>query len=259
MLAFTGPSLADDNKILRLATTTSTNNSGLLGILSTRFIKDTGYQLDIHVVGTGTALRLGRTGKVDVLMVHAPESEQKFIQEGHGINRLPVMHNDFVIVGPAKDPAGLNGIQDVKAAFKILADSDSTFISRSDDSGNHKKEKAIWSTINIDPYGKDWYLETGTSMGNSLKQASELQAYILTDRGTWLANKSQLNLVIQVEGDPLLHNPYSVININPERHPDINIIAAKKFAHWILSAEVQQLISDYRIDGEPLFIPDAPR
>ena len=208
LLTFAGTTLAQDNKLLRLACSTSTKNSGLTDYLLSRFIADTGYQVKLFSVGSGPALRLGRVGEVDALLVHAPKAEQRFVAEGYGVERLPVMHNDFIIVGPAHDPAGIGGMLDVSAAFKKLASSGSTFLSRGDDSGTHKKEMSIWQGLSVStPTARDWYLETGTSMGKALQTASEQQAYTISDRGTWLANKDKLKLSLLVQGRQAVAQP----------------------------------------------------
>lgn len=257
LLALAGTTLAQNNKVLRLATTTSVKNSGLTDYLLPRFTADTGFQVKLFSVGSGAALRLGRLGEVDTLLVHAPKAEQRFIDEGYGVERLPVMHNDFIIVGPTHELAGIGGMLDVSSAFKKVASSGGTFLSRGDDSGTHKQEMSIWRAIGIDPFGKDWYLETGTSMGKALKIASEKQAYTISDRATWLANKDKLKLSLLLQGDKLLHNSYHVIGINPTKHRGINHKATKSFIDWIRSPRVQNLIGDYRVEGEPLFVPDA--
>lgn len=245
------------SELLRIATSTSTQNSGLMDHLLPQFIADSGCQVKLYAVGTGSALRFGRVGEVDVLLVHAPEAEQLFVDQGYGLQRLPVMHNDFILVGPPQDPAGVGGMTDITAAFMQIATSGKTFISRGDDSGTHKKEMSIWQATGTDPYGQDWYIETGVSIGKALQIASEQQGYAITDRGTWLAIKNKLKMTLLLQGDKLLHNPYRIIAIDPARHQGINAKAASMFIDWIRSPRIQQLIGDYRVEDQILFIPDV--
>lgn len=256
LLICTSDLSAANPTLLRLATTTSTNDSGLLDILLPAFQQSSGYRIEIQAVGTGTALRLARTGQADVLLTHAPEAEAQFVREGHGLARYQIMHNDFVIVGPPDDPAGLVGLRDINQVMVRVRDSESLFLSRGDDSGTHKKERLLWRYAGIDPYGQNWYHELGLSMAEVLRAAGEQLSYTLTDRGTWLALKDQLNLRLLVEGDPLLKNPYGIIAVNPARHPGINNAAANAFIDWMRSPAAQRLIRDYRKHGEPLFTPD---
>ena len=237
---------------LRLATTTSIRSSGLLDVLVPAFEQASGYKLELAVVGTGRALRLGRLGKVDVILVHAPASEQQFVEYGWGVKRQPIMSNDFIFVGPPTDPAGIRGMQSAGEALKRIAETESMFASRGDDSGTHKKELQCWSSIDIQPVGS-WYFEAGMSMGNTLKLASDEQYYTMVDRGTWLNNRKQMKLDILVAGDSILDNPYSVIMINSKRHAGINYKAAKAFSDWLQSIQGQQLILNYRVDGEQLY------
>ncbi|HEY5729453.1 MAG TPA: substrate-binding domain-containing protein, partial [Anaerolineales bacterium] len=209
---------APANPTLILATTTSTLDSGLLDVLIPMFETESGFTVQTVAVGTGQALKMGEEGNADVLLVHAPKSEEEFMAGGFGKDRAPVMHNDFVIVGPASDPAGINGLAAASEALKKIFDSGSTFISRGDDSGTHKKELSLWESAELDPGGQAWYLETGQGMGASLIVASEKNAYTLTDRGTYLATRQNLELFILLEGDPPLLNPYHVITVNPELH-----------------------------------------
>jgi tungstate transport system substrate-binding protein len=250
------PAAADQP--LRLATTTTTVDSGLTDVLLPAFERHSGHRVELHAVGTGTALRWAREGKVDVVLVHAPTAEQRFVRDGYGLVRHQVMHNDFIIVGPSQDPVGLHGQRDIKRALTRLRDRQGLFLSRADDSGTHKKELALWQAAGIDPYGQDWYQEVGMSMSQALQQASARRAYTLTDRGTWLALRDRLQLALLVEGDPLLANPYGVIAVNPARHQGINAVAATAFVDWLCSPAAQRLIRDYRLHGEPLFIPDLP-
>jgi tungstate transport system substrate-binding protein len=255
-LAIAGLSVADQTKILRMATTTSTENSGLLEDILPSFEKSTGYEVHVIAVGTGKALRMGKDGDVDVVLVHAPPSEKKFVAAGYGVNRRHVMYNDFVIVGPAKDPAGIHGMKDAAKALATIAQHKAVFVSRGDDSGTNKKELILWKDAKIKPNG-DWYREAGQGMGKVLQMSAELQAYTLTDRGTWLFMKDKLPLKILVEGDPKLFNPYGVIAVNPGRYPDINYKGAMDFITWITSPAGQSLIGKYRVHNKQLFVPTA--
>jgi tungstate transport system substrate-binding protein len=255
-LLMTNPTLAEQNKVLRMATTTSTENSGLLEAILPSFEKATGYEVHVIAVGTGKALRMGRDGDVDVVLVHAPAAEKKFVAEGYGINRRHVMYNDFVIVGPANDPAGIHGMKNAIQALSNIAQHKALFVSRGDDSGTNKKELILWHAAGIKPHG-DWYREAGQGMGKVLQMASELQAYTLTDRGTWLAMSDKLPLKIQVEGDPGLFNPYGIIAVHPGRYPDINYQGAMEMITWITSKAGQSLIGNYQVHNKQLFIPTA--
>ena len=256
LLAVAGLSVAEQNKILRMATTTSTENSGLLEAILPSFEKSTGYEVHVIAVGTGKALRMGRDGDVDVVLVHAPPSEMKFVDAGYGVNRRHVMYNDFVIVGPANDPAGIHGMKDAAKALATIAQHKAVFVSRGDDSGTNKKELILWKDAGVKPSG-NWYREAGQGMGKVLQMTSELQAYTLTDRGTWLAMRDKLPLKIVVEGDPKLFNPYGVIAVNPGRYPDINYRGAMEFISWITSPQGQSQIGKYRVHNKQLFIPTA--
>ncbi len=241
---------------LRLATTTSTENTGLLQYLLPVFERDTGYQVHVIAVGTGKALRMGRDGDVDVVLVHAPAAEQKFVDEGYGVKRVDVMYNDFVIVGPADDPASVGSSSSGTDALAKIVKKAALFISRGDDSGTNKKELSLWKEAAIKPQ-RQWYREAGQGMGKVLQMAGELSAYTLTDRGTWLAyeNKSPLHLVYQ--GDPALFNPYGIIAVNPSRYPDINYAGAQALVAWITSPAGQKLIGNYTVAGSLLFTPSA--
>ena len=241
---------------LRLATTTSTANSGLLDAILPEFQRLTGTEVQVIAVGTGAALRMGRDGDVDVLLVHAPKAEQDFVAQGYGEQRTGIMYNDFVLVGPATDPAGIRGHSDVAAAMRQIAEQQAIFISRGDDSGTHKKEKALWQQADLHPKGR-WYREAGQGMGKVLQISSETGGYTLTDRGTWLAYSSKVELELLLEGDKRLFNPYSVIQINPTRYADLNHPGAAAFRQWLVSAATQQLIADFRINNQPLFVPSA--
>jgi tungstate transport system substrate-binding protein len=241
-----------------LATTTSTQDTGLLDVLVPAFEKDTGYNVKVIAVGTGQALAMGERGDADVMLVHAPSSEKKIVDEGVGLNRRLVMHNDFVLLGPSSDPAGVKGMTKAIDALTAIFNKGSTFVSRGDDSGTDKLEKALWKKVNLDPKGKSWYEETGQGMGASLQIANQKDAYIMSDRGTFLASKS-LSLVIVLEGDPALLNVYSVMEVNPEKFSMVNGAGGKAFADFMVSDEAQSMIKTFGVDkyGQALFTPDA--
>lgn len=241
---------------LRLATTTSTDNSGLLKYILPRFEAEYGAKVKVIAVGTGKALKLGVNGDVDVVMVHARPSEDKFVEAGHGVNRRDVMYNDFIIVGPSSDPAGIKGMKDPVAAFKKIAAKQAPFISRGDDSGTNKKENIYWKDAGIHPKGS-WYIAAGQGMGAVLTMSGEKRAYTLSDRATYLTYKSRTGLDILVEGDPKLFNPYGVIAVNPKKYPDVNYVGAMAFIAWLTSPEGQKMIGEFRKNGTQLFHPDA--
>jgi len=245
-------------KELILATTTSTQDSGLLDVLVPAFEKKTGYTVKIVAVGSGEALKMGQEGNADVLLVHSPTAEKTYMDGGYGSDRRLVMHNDFIIVGPAADPAGIKGTATAVEAFKKISDAQSPFISRADKSGTNTMELGIWKKVGVTPEGS-WYVESGQGMGATLKIASEKAAYTLSDRATYLANKATLSLEILVEGDKALLNVYHVIPVNPQKWPKVNAAGAKAFADYLVSAEGQDLISKYGVEkyGQALFIPDA--
>lgn len=243
---------AQDSKTIRLATTTSTYHSGLLDYLLPKFKNDTGYTVDVIAVGTGKALKMGENGDVDLVMTHAPGAEAEFINKGFGVEPHHLMYNDFVIVGPKKDPAGIKDGKSAATALKTLAEKNITFVSRGDDSGTDKKEKAIWKQDKIEP-NFSAYRSVGQGMGPTLNMASEMQGYTLTDRGTWIAYESKLDLEIMVEGDKALFNPYQVILVNPERYNGLNTKGARDFSNWLISKHGQQLINDYQLQGQKLF------
>ena len=251
---------ATPTKDLLLISTTSTQDSGLLDVLLPAFKAQTGYSVQLVAVGSGQALKIGEQGNADVILLHSPAAEKEFVANGFGIDRRLVMHNDFVIVGPASDPAGIDGKTPAEALKKIFA-SGATFVSRGDDSGTHVKELALWKSAGLEPAGKDWYLETGQGQGATLSITSEKGGYALTDRGTFLAYKSNVDLEILVEGDPGLLNVYHVITVNPEKFPSVNLEGAKAFANFITSDEGQKVIADFGVDkfGQPLFFPDADK
>ncbi len=261
LLISSNPALADNsraNKIIRLATTTSTENSGLLKYLLPHFEKDSAYKVHTIAVGTGKALRMGQDGDVDVLLVHAPKAENDFIAKGHGEQRYPVMYNDFVIVGPKNDPAGISKATTITEALKKIASTKSRFISRGDDSGTHKKERTLWKLANISPDNKHaWYLQAGQGMGKVLQIADEMGAYTMTDRGTWLAYQNKLALRIVFQGDTTLFNPYGIIAVSRKKYPDLNTQGAKALINWITSDKGQNLIGKFKVAGKTLFTPNA--
>ena len=270
-------------KILKMSTTTSTQSSGLLDLLLPELNKDTGIQVKVIAKGTGAAIRDGMDGNVDVIFVHAKSREEKFITDGYGTKRYAVMHNDFIILGPSKDPAGIKGRTDVKDALKKIAATSSPFISRGDDSGTHTKEQALWklSGLELDKQtsvivkrgkrreitliypkeSKKWYFSIGQGMGKTITFAEEKQAYTLADRGTYLKYKygrsSGLDLKLLCQGDAALANPYGVIPINPKKHAHTKIQLAEEFAGWLVSEKGQALIKNYKLHGKQLFYPDA--
>jgi tungstate transport system substrate-binding protein len=246
-------------KAIILATTTSTQDSGLLDVLIPIFEKKTGYFVKTIAVGSGQAMAMGQKGEADVLLVHSPAAEKKFMAEGYGINRKLVMHNDFVIVGPPADPAKVKGMKSASEAFKKIASAKALFLSRGDNSGTHAKEKEIWKASGINPQGEKWYQQTGLGMGQTLNVASEKKAYTLTDRGTYLALRKNLGLDILTEGDAILLNIYHVIEVNPAKWPKVNSAGAKAFSDFMVSRETQDVIRTFGVDkfGSPLFFPDA--
>ena len=241
---------------LKLATTTSTENSGLLDKLLPPFEKRFNIKVDVIAVGTGKALRLGENGDVDIVLVHARQAEDEFIQKGYGVNRRDVMYNDFIILGPSNDPAKIKEEKNVVSALTKIANQKAFFVSRGDDSGTDKKEKSLWQIANITPNGT-WYMEAGQGMGATLQIADEKRAYVLCDRGTFIAYKNKVGLVILSEGDPLLFNPYGVIAINPARHSYVKYMEAMQLIAWFTSVEGQKIIGEYKKEGEILFHPMA--
>jgi tungstate transport system substrate-binding protein len=253
------PAAGPAQKNLILATTTSTQDSGLLDVLIPVFEKKTGYFVKTIAVGSGQAIAMGQKGEADVLLVHSPDAEKKFMAEGHGINRLIVMHNDFVVVGAPADPAAIKGTKSTVEAFKKIAAAGSLFLSRGDNSGTHSKEKGIWKAAGINPDGQKWYQQTGLGMGQTLNVAAEKKGYTLADRGTWLSLQKNLGLPILKEGDPILLNIYHVIQVNPAKWPKVNADGAKAFSDFMVSAETQGIIKTFGVEkyGGPLFFPDA--
>ncbi|MEK7826582.1 MAG: substrate-binding domain-containing protein [Thermodesulfobacteriota bacterium] len=250
-----GPS----QKNLILATTTSTQDSGLLDVLIPVFEKKTGYFVKTIAVGSGQAMAMGQKGEADVLLVHSPDAEKKFIADGFGVNRLIVMHNDFIVVGPPADPAAIKGAKSTIDAFKKIAAAGSLFLSRGDNSGTHSKEEGIWKAAGISPEGQKWYQETGLGMGQTLNVAAEKKGYTLADRGTWLSLQQKLGLPILKEGDPILLNVYHVIGVNSAKWPKVNADGAKAFSDFMVSAETQGIIKTFGVEkyGGALFFPDA--
>ncbi|BFM15513.1 substrate-binding domain-containing protein [Maricurvus nonylphenolicus] len=254
LLLVAGTAQAVESKKIRLLTTSSTSNSGLMAILKPAFEAKTGYRLEVEAFGTGWALRMAAVGKADVIITHAPAAEKGFMAAGFGHERHYVMRNAFVIVGPASDPAGIRDSGDAKSALRRIAETKSAFISRGDDSGTHKKELDLWESAGLEPFG-GWYVEYGHNMGKTLRHANEQQAYTLVDNGTWLAKRDNLKLQQLYQGEDSLNNPYHVISISPKLHPDNNHKGASAFVKWLLSDEAQRLIGDYKVDNEVLFMP----
>jgi tungstate transport system substrate-binding protein len=252
-------SAAPAQKNLILATTTSTQDSGLLDVLNPLFEKKTGYFVKTISVGSGQAMAMGQKGEADVLLVHSPEAEEKFMAEGFGVDRLLVMHNDYIVLGPSADPAAIKGAKTSPEAFKKIAAAGALFLSRGDNSGTHSKEKGVWKAAGINPVGQKWYQETGLGMGQTLNVANEKNGYLLADRGTYLALKKNLSLNILKEGDPILLNIYHVIGVNPVKWSKVNTAGAKAFSDFMVSPEVQGIIKTFGVDkyGSPLFFPDA--
>jgi len=250
-----------NNGDIILATTTSTQDSGLLDVLVPLFQRQTGYQVKTVSVGTGAALALGARGEADVVLVHAPASEEQWMAQGNGTERLLVMHNDFVIVGPADDPARVKGETDALVALEKIADAKAPFVSRGDNSGTQQLELSLWQKDNITPRGQPWYIESGTGMGQTLTIADQRQAYTVSDRATWLSFTGRIQLPILVERDPVLLNVYHVMPVNPVKFPNvpINTAGGKAFADFIVAADTQKVIGEFGKDkyGQALFVPDA--
>jgi tungstate transport system substrate-binding protein len=254
-----GVSIQAQEKTIILATTTSTQDSGLLDVLLPIFEKKTGYFVKTIAVGSGQAMAMGQKGEADVLLVHSPAAEMKFVADGLGINRKLIMHNDYIIVGSSEDTGKIKGIKSTPEAFKKIAAAKALFLSRGDNSGTHAKEKDIWKAAGINPEKESWYQQTGLGMGQTLNVANEKKGYTLADRGTYLALKKNLKLDILAEGDAILLNIYHVIEVNPAKWPKVNVAGAKAFSDFMVSKETQDVIRTYGIDkfGSPLFFPDA--
>jgi tungstate transport system substrate-binding protein len=259
-IALAAPPLAADRSIL-LQSTTSTANSGLYDAILPAFTAKTGIQVHVVAVGTGQAIKNARNGDGDVLLVHAKPAEQRFVAEGFGVERFDVMYNDFIIVGPASDPAGIAGGSDAIAALQSIAAKQALFASRGDNSGTHKKEKALWKDAGIDPTKSSgrWYRETGSGMGATLNVAVGMNAYAMTDRGTWISFRNKGDFRIVVEGDKGLFNQYGIILVNPARHGHVKQAEGQAFIDWITGDEGQQAIAAYRLGGQQLFFPNANR
>lgn len=247
------------NANIILATTTSTQDSGLLDVLIPMFEEQTGYTVQTIAVGSGEAMKMGEQGNADVLLVHAPASEKTFMEAGNGTDRFLVMHNDFILVGPVSDPAGVKDAPSAIDALKAIYEAESPFVTRGDDSGTHKKELSLWKSAGLDPAGQAWYIETGQGMGASMTVASEKEAYILTDRASYLANQENYQLEVLVEGDQSLLNVYHVITVNQTKWPKVNYEGALAFANFLTDPATQQVIGQFGVEkfGQPLFYPDA--
>ncbi|MFH1577315.1 MAG: substrate-binding domain-containing protein [Candidatus Margulisiibacteriota bacterium] len=249
---FISPVLATN--VIKLATTTSTDNSGLLKALIPPFEKQYDARVDIIAVGTGKAIKLGENGDVDVVLVHARAAEDKFVNNGFGVNRRDVMYNDFIILGPKADPAGVKGSKDAAEALTKIAKALATFVSRGDNSGTHQKEQELWQLAKIEPKGS-WYNAAGQGMGAALQIADEKQGYVLADRGTYLAYMDKIDLEISYEGDKVLNNPYGVIAVNPAVHNKSNYLGAMMLIGWLTSVDGQKIINNYKVNSEQLFKP----
>jgi len=249
-------SMAFADQTLTLASTTSTQNSGLYAYLLPQFKAQTGITVHVVAVGTGQALKIAENGDADALLVHHRPSEEAFIDKGFGIERRDVMYNDFVIIGPADDPANVKGVTTTSEALRAISKAKAPFISRADDSGTHKKERELWASAEQDP-SQPWYREIGAGMGAALNMAAATNAYLMSDRGTWLSFGNRQNLEILFQGEPQLRNPYGLILVNPERHPHVQITSARAFSDWITSDLGQEAIARFTVDNKQLFCPNA--
>ncbi|WP_430435723.1 substrate-binding domain-containing protein [Oceanibaculum nanhaiense] len=258
--AAVGSAQAQD-RFITVASTTSTENSGLFKHILPLFKAKTGIDVRVIAQGTGQALDTGRRGDADVVFVHAPAAEKKFVAEGHGVERFEVMYNDFVIVGPNSDPAGVKGMKDAPASLAKIAAAKATFASRGDDSGTHKAELRLWQEAGVDvkAAGGSWYRELGSGMGATLNTAAQMPAYALTDRATWISFQNRGDLEISVEGDAKLFNQYGVILVSPEKHKHVKKAEGQAFIDWLVSGEGQKAIADYKLNGQPLFFPNAKK
>ena len=258
-LLLAAPTVHAQDKSIVVASTTSTQDSGLFDYLLPPYKQKTGVTVKVVAQGTGQALDTGRRGDADVVFVHAKSAEMKFLSEGEGVKRYPVMYNDFVLIGPKSDPAGIKGLKDIGRAFTIIKDKQATFISRGDRSGTHVAELALWkaSGIDIEKDKGPWYKSIGQGMGAALNTASAAEAYVLSDRGTWLSFKNKGDLVIAVEGDKRLFNQYGVMLVNPRKHPSVKTALGQQFIDWLISPEGQRDIAGYKINGAQLFYPNA--
>jgi tungstate transport system substrate-binding protein len=260
LLIFSVANVSSEEKEIICSSTTSTENSGLLGYILPMFEKKTGIKVKVVARGTGAAIEMGKRGDADVVLVHAKDQELKAVEEGFFVNRHDVMYNDFVIIGPLDDPAKIKGIKSASDAFRKIAEGEYLFVSRGDNSGTHTKELAIWKTTGINPKGKEWYLEVGQGMEKTQRIANEKRAYTLTDRGTWLATreKDKLEMIIVLEGDPVLFNQYGVMAVDPEKQKHAKYKEAMEFINWLISKEGQQAIASFKDNyGNQLFIPNA--
>jgi len=258
LLAAGGLASAQD-RFITVASTTSTEQSGLFGYLLPVYERKTGVKVHVVALGTGQALDVARRGDADVVFVHAKPAEEKFLAEGEGVKRFPVMYNDFVLIGPKSDPAKVGGGKDILAAFKKIEQAHQPFVSRGDRSGTHMAELALWkaASVDIDKVKGPWYRDTGQGMGPALNTAAAMNAYILSDRGTWLNFRNRGDLTILVEGDKRLFNQYGVMLVNPAKHPNVKKELGQQFIDWLTSPEGQKTIADYKINGEQLFYPNA--
>ena len=252
------PALAQDKSIV-VASTTSTQDSGLFGFILPKFKAKTGIDVKVIAQGTGQALDTGKRGDADVVFVHAKSQEEKFVADGFGVKRFAVMYNDFVLIGPKSDPAKIKGGKDILAGLKAINEKSSPFVSRGDKSGTHAAELALWKGASLDPAGTKpaWYREIGQGMGAALNTAGAMNGYVLSDRGTWISFKNKGDMEIAVEGDKRLFNQYGIILVNPEKHPSVKKDLGQAFIDWVVSGEGQQAIRDYKIDGQQLFFPNA--
>jgi tungstate transport system substrate-binding protein len=248
---------AGGEEFITVASTTSTEQSGLFGHLLPLFTGRTGIAVRVVAQGTGQALQTAARGDADVVLVHDPQAEKRFVQQGDGVRRHAVMYNDFVLVGPAADAAGVRGMTDAAAALGKIAAREAIFVSRGDDSGTHKAELRLWRSAGLEPQGRSWYRETGSGMGPTLNTAAGLVAYALTDRATWLAFANKQDLEILVEGDRRLFNQYGAILVNPKKHPHVKAKWGQAFIDWLTSPEGQQAIADHKVGGRQLFFPNA--
>ncbi|MFN2348302.1 MAG: substrate-binding domain-containing protein [Thioalkalivibrio sp.] len=261
MSALIGQTMASE-RYITLASTTSTENSGLFGHIVPLFTQKTGIEVRVVAVGTGQAFSIGRRGDADALLVHDTRGEEQFVADGYGVDRRDIMYNDFIIVGPDADPAGVRAAADAEDALRRIAESGSPFASRGDDSGTHRKERALWASADVEPKG-GWYRELGSGMGPTLNTAAAMNAYTLADRGTWLSFRNRQTLDLVFEGDEVLFNPYGSIIINPERHDHVKYGLAREWHEWLTSEEGRSAIAGFRVNGMPLFFPvtgsDQPR
>lgn len=248
-----------DDRYITVASTTSTEASGLFGHILPAFEDETGIEVRVVAVGTGQAIEVARRGDADVLFVHHKPSEEEFVARGYGVERHPVMYNDFIIVGPGSDPAGIGGMEEASDALATIAAAEAPFASRGDDSGTHKKELGLWKQAGIEPAaeGGSWYRETGAGMGRTLNTAAGMNAYALADRGTWISFDNRQDLELLVEGDPDLFNPYGVILVNPEEHGHVKAGMGQRFIDWLTSGAGQEAIASYRLRGQQLFMPNV--